>query len=240
MKEVLEGIRADVGAENCRESCSRDGCRVSLEDIPGDRIVVDADKAFQAHGREGKKCDFILFVLEGGRKLVAAPVELKSGGVDVSDALEQLQAGAAFAERFAPEADGVECRPILFHGSAIHRNDRSTLNRKKIRFRGADLTVKTKRCGRPRNLAEALEIRTAVASRPSPTPRDAPTLGRIVMSRRRQRADEPVPWAACGSAANDRFGALPEWRTNVSGLAAVPGSIHGLRAGMFSPTDRRG
>lgn len=158
MKEVLEGIRADVGAENCRESCSRDGCRVFLDDIPGERVIVDADKAFEAHGQCGKQCDFILFVLMGGRKLVAAPVELKSGRVDVSDALEQLQEGAAFAERFAPEAGGVECRPILFHGSAIHRKDRSTLNRKKIRFRRVNLTVKTKRCGRPRNLAEALEI----------------------------------------------------------------------------------
>ena len=158
MKEVLDGIRANIGAENCCESCSRDGCRAFLEDVPRERIVVDADKAFEAHKAPGKRCDFILFVLEGGRKLVAVPVELKSGRVDVSDALEQLQGGAAFAERFAPEASGAVCRPILFHGSAIHPKDRSTLNRGKIRFRGMGLTVKTSRCNRPRNLAIALEI----------------------------------------------------------------------------------
>ncbi len=74
-----------------------------LEDVPRERVVVDADKAFEAQGYSGKRCDFILFVLEYGRKLVAAPVELKSGSVDVSDALEQLQEGAAFAERLVEQ-----------------------------------------------------------------------------------------------------------------------------------------
>ena len=158
MKKVLDGIRAKIGAQNCRESCSRDGCRVSLEDVPRERIVVDADKAFDDHGQCGKRCDFILFVLDGGRRLVAAPVELKSGRVDVSDASEQLQKGAAFAERFSPEASGAVCRPILFHGSAIDRKDLSKLNRRKIRFHRVHLTIKTSRCNRPRNLADALEI----------------------------------------------------------------------------------
>ena len=155
---ILDGIRANIGAENCCESCSRDRCRVFLEDVPRERIVVDADKAFEAHGQWGKRCDFILFVLEGAQKLVAVPVELKSGNVDVSDALEQLQKGAAFAERFTPEASGAVCRPILFHGKAIHRKYRSAINRKKIRFLGVNLTVKISRCNRPRNLADALGI----------------------------------------------------------------------------------
>ena len=156
MKEVLDGIRANIGAENCCESCSRDGCRVYLDDVPRERIVVDADKAFEAHGRQGKRCDFILFVHEGCRKIIAAPIELKSGTVDVSHALGQLRVGAAFAERFSPKDCEVICRPILFHGKRIHPKDRSTLNRNKIRFRGVDLTVKTSRCNRSRNLAEAL------------------------------------------------------------------------------------
>ena len=131
---------------------------MSLENIPRERIVVDADKAFEAHRHGGKRCDFVLFVLECGRKLVAAPIELKSGSVEVSDALEQLQEGAAFAERFTPQASRAVCRPILFHGARLHRDDRKRLNRGKIRFRGVNFTVKTKRCNRPRNLADALGI----------------------------------------------------------------------------------
>ncbi len=129
-----------------------------LEGVPRERIVVDADKAFDAQEHLGKRCDFILFVLEGRRKLVAVPIELKSGRVDVSHAVEQLQEGAAFAEQFSPEETEVICRPILFHGKRIHRKDLSTINRNKVRFRGVPLTVKISRCNKPRNLADALEF----------------------------------------------------------------------------------
>ena len=153
MRRVLDGIRADIGAENCARSCSRDKCRVSLRDVPRGRVVVDMDKAFEAHGGKGKRCDFIVFLTGAGGEFVAAPIELKSGGVDVSDALEQLQGGAAFDQQFAPDA---VCRPILFHGKAIHPKDRKTLNRKKVRFRGVAFTVKTKGCDQHRNLMDAL------------------------------------------------------------------------------------
>ena len=129
-----------------------------LDDIPRERVVVDAEKAFEAHGWRGKRCDFIVFLPGTDGKLVAAPIELKSGKVDVSDAVRQLQKGSAFAERFVAEEPEVTCRPILFHGGRIQSKERSTLNRKKILFRGVKLTVKTKRCGRPRNLADALDV----------------------------------------------------------------------------------
>ena len=158
MKEVLYGIRAKIGAENCCEFCTRDRCRVSLKDIPRERIVVDADKAFEAHGCSGKRCDFILFTPGSGGKLFVVPIELKSGGFDVSSALEQLQEGATFAEEFARCATNAVCRPVLIHGRGMHRMDLSRLNLKKIWFRGVGLTVKTQRCDRPRNLAYALAI----------------------------------------------------------------------------------
>ena len=154
MSAALDGIRASVGAGNCSESCSRDGCNVSLTGVPPARMIVDADKAFPAHGREGKHCDFILFVDRNGAPLLAAPVELKSGRPDVSEAIEQLQGGANFADRFAPS--NADCLPVLFHGGSVHKKERKVLDRTKIKFRGRKLTVKTARCGRPRNLANVL------------------------------------------------------------------------------------
>lgn len=156
MKEVLDSIRTNIGAENCSESCSRDGCRVFLDDVPLERLVVDADKAFEAHGRQGKRCDFIVFLPGADGKLVAAPIELKSGRVDVSDALEQLQEGATFTECIASKATGAVCRPILIHRHGLHSRDRKILIRTKVLFRGVAFTVLTERCGRPRNLANAL------------------------------------------------------------------------------------
>ena len=117
------------------------------------------EKAFEAHGRSGRRCDFILFVPGDGRKLVAAPIELKSGGVDVSEVLAQLQGGRGIRRAICTqEASGAVCRPILFYGGTIHKRQLKALNREKIRFHQVDLTVKIKRCGRRRNLADALEI----------------------------------------------------------------------------------
>ena len=105
MNEVLDGIRSHVGAENLSNSCRRDGCRVSMEDMPPCRVVVDADRAFPAHKMEGKRCDYVLFFISAAKgTLFAVPIELKSGGVDASAVSEQLQRGAEFADRFAPKA----------------------------------------------------------------------------------------------------------------------------------------
>lgn len=62
-----------------------------MEGVPSQRIVIDADKAFSAHGFQGKKCDYVLFFFrDTGQQLVAAPIELKSGHVDASTAAAQL------------------------------------------------------------------------------------------------------------------------------------------------------
>ncbi|MCY4314880.1 MAG: hypothetical protein OXC66_02045 [Roseovarius sp.] len=161
MSVILDDIRGRIGAENCCKSCSRDGCKVSLNKIPRNRVVVDADKAFEAHDCHGKRCDFILFALNGVGKLVAAPIELKSGGVNLSTVLEQLQIGAAFIEKFTPKGIGAICRPVLIHGGRIRSQDRRILNRGSIRFGGVGVKIKTTRCNRPGNLADALGISKA-------------------------------------------------------------------------------
>ena len=79
-----------------------------MADVPSPRIIVDADRAWPAHGIEGGRCDRVLFVVDvidgvPGR-LVAVPIELKSGGVDASKAAQQLQTGADFVHRFVPPA----------------------------------------------------------------------------------------------------------------------------------------
>lgn len=160
MSKIFSRIRAQVGTENLSESCSRDGCRVYMTDVPSPRIVVDVDRASRTHGISGKRCDYILFFTNGARDttLVMVPMELKSGGINASTASEQLQRGAELAEHFTPNniAVGAVCHPILFHGKRIHEKARKALNREKVQFRGRQLTIKTARCGRPGNLANVL------------------------------------------------------------------------------------
>lgn len=157
MSEVLDEIRIQVGDENLGDSCRRNGCRVFMQDVPSRRVLVDADRAFPAHKMEGQRCDYVLFfVISGKDTLCAVPMELKSGGVDASEVAGQLQRGADFAYRFAPQDLKAVCHPVLFHGGSIHPKQRKTLNRAKVRFRGRQLTIKTARCNQPRNLVRAL------------------------------------------------------------------------------------
>ena len=156
---TLSRIRAQVGTENLSESCSRDGCRVYMTDVPFPRIVVDVDRASRTHGIVGKRCDYVLFFTRSTcDTLVMVPMELKSGGVDASTVSEQLQRGVDLAERFTRNRIDVRsvCHPVLFHGKHIHEKARKALNRAKVRFRGRRLTIKTARCGQPGNLANVL------------------------------------------------------------------------------------
>ncbi len=116
-----------------------------------------ADLAFPSHGLRGERCDYIVFTLNRDGNLHAIPVELKSGGLQVSATVRQLKRGADFVERFGPEEPAPICRPLLIHGRVLSSRDRKRLNRLKIPFRGLRLTVKTTRCGAQGNLAAALE-----------------------------------------------------------------------------------
>lgn len=156
--DILSGLRSGVGAENLTNSCGGEGCRVFMTGVPPARVIVDAHKALPAHGIEGGRCDRVLFVVVGNRnRLVAAPIELKSGAVDISKVSDQLRQGVEFVDRLVAGVDP-RCRPVLVHGNRIHPKELKTLNREKIRFRGQDLTIKTARCGRPKNLASALQL----------------------------------------------------------------------------------
>jgi hypothetical protein len=156
--EVLDAIRTEVGADNLAVSCNRDECDVFLADLPTDRIIIDADLAFPAHGWEGERCDFVVFLFGSDANLYAVPVELKSGSIPIAKTVRQLRKGAEFVDRFGPEEPPPACRPILIHGRRISFRERKRLNRLKVTFRGLELTIKTARCGHPGNLALALEV----------------------------------------------------------------------------------
>ena len=132
-----------------------------MTDIPSPRVVVDVERTFEVRKSTGKRCDFILFVQVEQDTLVIAPMELKSGNADTSEVAEQLQAGVEFAVTLLPEAPSPLFRPILFHGRRLHSKQRRDLNRAKVRIQGVELSIKTERCGRHRNLARALSIGAA-------------------------------------------------------------------------------
>ena len=156
MNETLNKIRSQAGEENLNTSCSRDGCRVYLTDVPSSRVIVDIDKVFPDSSDE--QGDYVLFYMDDKNTLVTAAMELKSGDVDASKARAQLQQAATYAEDLVKKDSKPKpiCHPILVHGGSLHPKQRKTLNRSKVRFFNRQLTIKTARCGRPRNLVLAL------------------------------------------------------------------------------------
>ena len=130
-----------------------------MEGVPDQRILVDADKAFEDHRIEGKRCDYLLLLCKADDDaLMAVPIELKGGGVDVSDVREQLQGGADFINSLALQGTRALCRPVLIHQRSLHPKEHKELNRHKIQFQGRPRTIRIARCNRPRNLATALEL----------------------------------------------------------------------------------
>lgn len=122
MTGKMHKVRAAIGEENLSRNCSRDGCRGYLTGIPAARLVWDVDKALPS---SSVRCDFVLFVFQrNGEDSIAAPIELKSGSVDVSEVIRQLIKGASIAYQKLPDA---LCVPILIHGKRIHKSQRDKL-----------------------------------------------------------------------------------------------------------------
>lgn len=156
LREVLEEIRQQVGS-NEATSYTKDGCSVSMADIPSERVVLDVDLAFPTDQENGNKCDLVLFYIDQTQNcLIGVPMELKSGNVDVSDVFAQLGQGARIVDDFVPKNAEINLVLLLVHGGGIHRAQFDKLKTSRIRFRNDDFPINTTKCSYPGNLAQAL------------------------------------------------------------------------------------
>lgn len=157
MNEILRNIATHIGAAHLifnKNALTRENCRADLTDLPTDRVVVDMDAVFPS-GRQGQKqCDYVLFFLNTSQDTCfAVPIEFKSGAI--KGAREQLQQGADFAARYVPTGCKTICVPILFH-KGLSTFAQRALQKRKVRFRGTNMTVKPTRCDTNRNLTAVL------------------------------------------------------------------------------------
>ena len=157
LHEVLEEIRQWVGDRKATSPYTKEGCRVSMANIPTNRIVLDVDLAFPTGRARTNQCDFVLFYIDTTQSsLIGVPMELKRGDVDASEAVAQLQEGARIVDRYTPNDVDMNLILVLVHGGGIHRSQRNKLRTSRIRFRGAEFPINTARCGHQGNLAQAL------------------------------------------------------------------------------------
>ena len=147
--ELVESVRGRIDPECLVSSMRKEGCTVSLQGAPKERLIIDLDKPGAPVGGDGRRCDY-LFIANGAQNETSwvAPLELKKGALRASDAVQQLQAGAEVAERLVPNGLRSAFRPTVAFGS-IRKLERDALRapRAKIAFRGRQEAIRLMKCG---------------------------------------------------------------------------------------------
>lgn len=95
---------------------------------------------------DNTRCDY-LFVSEAGGTTFVAPIEMKQGSLKATHVVEQLQAGADFANQQLPNLPDFRFVPILAHqGLPKAERDRLRDRSRMVRFRKRKALAKAIRC----------------------------------------------------------------------------------------------
>lgn len=145
-------------------SINKDGCSIPLNNPMPNHVIIDMDLYVRHSGSSptpnSSNCDCIFASDGSGRKDIwqdawIVPIELKSGKVDASEAIAQLQAGADFIKTFVCQNCEFEFMPLLAHGPGMKSSILRKLEGKFIKFNGRRYPIKRIRC-KQISLAKAL------------------------------------------------------------------------------------
>ena len=144
MTSLMDKVKRCLPPQSFTTSCSKSGCSVDLQNTPNPRLLLDMDSGVV--GDNDSKCDYIFF--GGNSNAWVVPIELKRGAFKVSQVVDQLRAGARFAETIC-EGFEVRFQPVVASGAVNRKQPRRGLRNKstKIRFRGLDVNFERIRCG---------------------------------------------------------------------------------------------
>lgn len=129
----------------------------NLRSKPTNRVVLDVDLASPTDRAKTNQCDLILFHIDDVQNgLVSVPMELKGGGVDASEVIVQLRAGARVVDNLVPKDVNINLVLVLVHGGSMHKSQRNKLRTARIKFRNEEFPINTTKCSHQGNLAQAL------------------------------------------------------------------------------------
>ncbi len=152
MTELVEAVRSKVSNGSFASKCYKDGCGLSLQNVPKQHLLVDFDKLDVPSGKETKRCDY-LFVSDGDsdNQPYFAPIELKRGRLDVSDVVAQIKAEVGIAKGFFSKKTAFSFRPVAACGGKATKIEikRVREERNKISFHGRRESIRLIRCRNP-------------------------------------------------------------------------------------------
>lgn len=151
MSGLVDAVRSKVAQKCLVKKCGAQGCLVSMKDAPQPYVLVNMDCSSLPISQNDKKCDFIFVADNGGW---VAALELKKGKPNASEVVDQLRAGAQFADQIIPKDVSAHFLPIAVFGGKLHKSELNKFRQSQVNFRGKKVRVELLRCGR--RMAEAL------------------------------------------------------------------------------------
>lgn len=133
------------------------GCSVTLDGTPISRLILDLDAPSSPLPPPNQRCDYLFFADAADGDGWLAPVELKRGRFDASEAVGQIRAGTQAAHRIVPRNLPVRFRPVAAFGGGTTKEERrrSQLRQNWVTFRGSAQPLRLMKCGG--KLAERLK-----------------------------------------------------------------------------------
>ena len=143
---LVSSVRSSVPAGCLVRRCRRDGCSVSMANVPQPFVLVNVDCPHLGIEPTASRCDFV-FACDAGNRMAA--LELKAGALRASDVVNQLRAGAQFAAEIVPQNEDVQFFPIAVVGGKIHPSEVAKLRQSKsqVRFGDTSVSIQLLRCG---------------------------------------------------------------------------------------------
>ncbi len=144
---LLKRLRKMLQSCVCR-SCHEGGCELVLGSLSKQCLVVDANKYREQHPDCGSRlCDRFIFHNPSSDGLVLAVVELKSGRVHASVAIEQVENGAKVIECLVRDYRSGRFLPLVLYGRRTPPSEMKVLASRKIVFQGRKHRVAIANCG---------------------------------------------------------------------------------------------
>ena len=142
MTNLVDKIKRCMPSHCLATRCRRNGCSVDLQNAPKPCLLIDMDTGLV--GENDSKCDYIF--IGGTDDVWVVPIELKRGSAEARNLVDQLRAGARFAEMIC-KGEQVRFVPVLAC-RGIKRAQRQELRKKsnRIAFRGRPVEVALLRC----------------------------------------------------------------------------------------------
>lgn len=146
MTGLLQTVHNTISASCIAGNISKEGCRVSLQGAPNNRLIIDLDRPGSPLSQNQTRCDYLLLAELADKPGLIYPIELKAGRASPGDVKDQLQAGADVVARLTPTDGAVKLLPLLASGSdkAGRKRIRAT-----VRFRTCEIPIRRIRCGQP-------------------------------------------------------------------------------------------